>query len=85
MKTHTIKIKLDYAMDILFGNKTFEIRKNDRDYQVGDYVHFVPIDNNGIRYVGCSIENKTYQITYILRDFGLQYGYIAFSIREVEE
>ena len=34
--THALKIEHDYFMEIAAGNKRFEVRKKDRDYQVGD-------------------------------------------------
>ncbi|WP_032470160.1 DUF3850 domain-containing protein [Vibrio metoecus] len=35
-KHHTLKIEPRYLDAVLSGLKTFEIRKNDRDYCVGD-------------------------------------------------
>ena len=34
--THDLKIWPEYFKAVVEGNKTFEIRKNDRDYKVGD-------------------------------------------------
>lgn len=36
MEIHYLKINTKYLDRIISGQKTFEIRKNDRDYQVGD-------------------------------------------------
>ena len=36
MKIHELKLDTEYFDDVKSGLKTFEIRKNDRDYQVGD-------------------------------------------------
>ena len=36
MTKHTLKIEPQYLEAIKDGSKTFEIRKNDRDYKVGD-------------------------------------------------
>lgn len=36
MATHRLKLNSDYYNDSASGIKTFEIRKNDRNYQVGD-------------------------------------------------
>ena len=36
MKIHELKLDTFYFDDVKSGVKTFEIRKNDRDYQVGD-------------------------------------------------
>ncbi|HDN3761865.1 DUF3850 domain-containing protein [Listeria monocytogenes] len=35
-KTHELKILSEYFWDIAEGRKTFEIRKNDSDFQIGD-------------------------------------------------
>ena len=35
-KTHSLKILPEYFEAVLSGDKTFEIRYNDRDYKVGD-------------------------------------------------
>jgi ASC-1-like (ASCH) protein len=37
---HALKIERVYLQRIISGEKTFEIRKNDRDYQAGDTVCF---------------------------------------------
>ncbi len=36
MKIHELKLDEEYFDDVKSGLKTFEIRKNDRNYQVGD-------------------------------------------------
>jgi len=36
--THELKILPQYFRELYRGNKTFELRKDDRDYQVGDYL-----------------------------------------------
>ena len=40
MKLHQLKIKEVYFIKILDNRKTFEIRKNDRDFQVWDLITF---------------------------------------------
>ncbi len=44
MKTHELKILPEYFKEVLLGNKNFEIRKNDRNFQVGDYVELREYD-----------------------------------------
>lgn len=36
--THELKILPKYFEDVMTGKKNFEIRKNDRDFKVGDYL-----------------------------------------------
>lgn len=44
---HRLKILDIFADDILVGNKTFELRYNDRNYQKGDLIRFVVVDREG--------------------------------------
>ena len=43
MNLHELKIKKEYYLAVSSGLKTFEIRKNDRNFQIGDLIHFIPI------------------------------------------
>lgn len=47
MTTHRLKIFVKYADTIMSGAKTFEIRKNDRGYKVGDKIVFDVVTNEG--------------------------------------
>lgn len=80
MTEHAIKIKEKYFKAVLSGEKTFEIRKNDRDYKVGDIIRFVPIDDE----CGMIIPHNpnTYKITYVFYggEYGLEEGYCVFGI-----
>ena len=60
MKTHILKTESEYFWPVCGGMKSFEIRKNDRDFQVGDKVTLVEtkdgkptgrITDRDIRYV----------------------------------
>lgn len=35
---HQLKCEANFFKDVCSGNKTFEVRKNDRDFHVGDYL-----------------------------------------------
>lgn len=83
MKTHKLKLEIDFCEAVLNGTKTFEIRKNDRGYQKGDHIKFLPIDN-GVMTVH-NISKKEYEITYVLSGWGLKEGYVVLAIREVKE
>ncbi|CAM2804401.1 DUF3850 domain-containing protein [Vibrio diazotrophicus] len=69
MVNHQLKIKSEHLEAIISGVKTFEIRKNDRDFKVGDRVTL--IEEEGNRYL-------TIQINYIT-SYAQQDGYIVFS------
>lgn len=70
---HEIKILPEYFEAVDEDYKHFELRKNDRDYQVGDIVAMEEWD--GEKYTGKFTSRK---IEYILRDcpqYGLAEGY----------
>lgn len=76
-KKHFLKILPEYFNEVQKGNKTFELRKDDRDYQVGDYIILQEFENGA--YTGR--ECGSYKITYILRncpEYGLMNGFCIF-------
>lgn len=84
MTTHRLKIQEQYADAVLNGAKTFEVRKNDRGYKVGDEIVFDVVTNEGYA-VGAAtrhpLNGTTYRIGYILDDFeGLAQKYVALAI-----
>lgn len=72
MTTHRLKIQEQYADAVLNGTKTFEIRKNDRGYEVGDKIVFDVVTNEGYA-VGAAarhpLNGAAYRIDYILDGF----------------
>ncbi len=77
-RLHELKIYPKYFDAVLDGSKLFEIRKNDRGFQVGDNIMLREWDN--IKYSGRTIYAE---ITYILDDkfVGLADGYVALGIK----
>lgn len=49
MKTHNLKLSVDFCGAVLNGEKTFEVRKNDRGFQTGDLIRFIPTDGTSYR------------------------------------
>ena len=90
MKLHELKIKHEYLVEIALGNKTFELRKNDRDYRVGDLIRFIDIKQSNSDKHDCDIyidEDTLYKITYILKDvpeYGLDKDYCILGIKKLE-
>lgn len=79
MKTHILKLNSEFADDVMSGRKPFEVRKNDRNYQSGDYIEFLVVDNTS-HYIYHPIENEMFLITYVLSGFGIKNGYVVLGI-----
>lgn len=82
MTRHRLKLWIPYFGEVLAGRKTFEIRKDDRGYQVGDYLDLYEIDDDAP-----TGRELTARVVYVLRDggsFGVHDGYCILGIeREV--
>ena len=91
MKLHELKILHKYLVDVDLGKKTFELRKNDRDYQVGDLIRFIDIREDDSTANKNQIEpnideNTLYRITYVLKDvekYGLDKDYCILAIKKL--
>ena len=81
MKIHNLKIAPQYYAAVVSGDKTFEVRYNDRDYQVGDILNLNEY-LAGI-FTGRGIVKK---ITYILDDADYcKEGFVVLALADVEE
>lgn len=85
MKIHEVKILEEFALKEHNGLKPWELRKNDRDYQVGDVINFTVIrlkNSHEFEEVG------RYQrgIEYIYQDnkYGLEKGYCIMTLGNVK-
>ena len=86
IRVHELKIAKDYADSVHFGDKTFEVRLNDRGFQKGDIVRFIPLNRLGVEDRVHPLYYKEYEITYVLGSFyGLAQGYVAFGIEPMPE
>ena len=83
-KTHNIKIREGFADAVLSGEKTFEVRENDRGYQKGDFITFTVIDNLNI-IISHPLDEETYLITYVLSGWGIEENKVVFSIKNTKE
>lgn len=70
---HELRIRPQYFQDVMDGKKRFEIRKNDRDFQVGDTVLLREYES---KYTGRKISGR---ISYI-SCFGQQKGWCVFGL-----
>jgi hypothetical protein len=81
-RTHHLKVSPTYFHDLWNGNKTFEVRRNDRAFQKGDLVVLQEYDESKTRsadkyrYTGRKIKAI---IGFVLTEYQ-QEGYVTFSL-----
>lgn len=80
---HLLKLYKEYADPVHNGEKTFEIRYNDRGYQKGDLIQFHVID--GAYEVDHPLNNEIFEITYVLSGWGVIDNWVALSIKKITE
>ena len=81
---HEVKIKIEYADRIVEKKKHFEVRFNDRDYQVGDFLKFRVLEDGTYINRYHELESKEYEIIYIHSGLGMKEGYIVLGINPSE-
>lgn len=76
MTTHYLKTIQPYFEEVRKGNKQFEVRRNDRNFNVGDLVVLQEFIDGTL--TGNTIDCGA--ITYVLKDFpALQDGFVVFG------
>ena len=78
MILHRLKIKEIFWKRIRSSVKPFEVRLNDRDYQVGDYIMFLTECGKLPRH------SDPYSIPYIHTELGMKEGYVVLSLKKAE-
>lgn len=76
---HQLKILPEYYEQVIEGNKTFEIRKNDRNFRSGDMLHLREWDSQEKQYTTRFAECLVRFCFYGGR-YGLQKGFVCMSI-----
>ena len=75
---HKIKLNINYYEPVAIGDKPFEIRFNDRGYQKGDTVEFVPVHDTGVAVTG---KQRLYgKITYVL-SYHQETNWVVFGFK----
>lgn len=79
VKVHELKTWPTSFEAIAVGDKRFEVRKNDRDFQPGDRLHLREYDPNGKTYTGRELVRD---IAYVMRGpaFGIEPDHCVMSI-----
>ena len=79
---HELKIDPRYLAALLSGEKTFEIRLNDRIYQSGDVLEFH--DDDKCNFANPCVGLEQFEITYVHSGLGLAPNYVALAVQQVE-
>jgi hypothetical protein len=81
-KIHKIQTLQLYFKDVLSGDKNFEVRRNDRNYKVGDELILQEVKESTLQPTGRIIHRK---ITYILYGgvFGVSPDFCVMSLKEI--
>ena len=76
---HELKIEQHYLEALVSGEKTFEVRLNDRGYQKGDVLQF--------RGYNAKNEWTTFEteITYVHSGLGLVWNYVVLAVKPLKE
>jgi len=83
--THTLKCWPEYFAAVKNGTKTFEIRRDDRGFKVGDILVLQewesPADGRASKYLGTKVRVEVTYITHF--PDGLRPGYVAMGIHKL--
>lgn len=76
---HEIKCWPEYYEALLSGEKTFEVRKDDRGYAVGDVLLISEWSPTSGEYTG---REGRWEVTYVLKGgaFGVEPGYVVMGL-----
>lgn len=80
MQIHRLKTLPSYFQALRIGDKTFEVRKDDRNFSVGDRLVLCEYDDLSDTYTG---QELTYDVTYVMHGgkFGLDGDHVVMGLR----
>ena len=79
MNTHELKTLPEYFDAVQKGTKTFEIRKNDRNFKVGDLLYMLRQEENSDVPTNATMMKIVYMTDYEQKE-----GYVVLGIERVE-
>jgi len=80
--THELKIHPLFFGAVVCGAKTFEVRKNDRDFKAGDILILKEYDPICKRFTGLW---ERVRVSFLLDSFeGIAPGYVVMGIRRMD-
>lgn len=79
---HELKTWNEYFSMVFSGSKSFEVRKNDRDFKLLDEVLLREFDPNTEKYTGRILHRR---ISYIFKggQFGIEEGYVVLGLQTI--
>lgn len=82
-RTHELKCWPSFFEAVRDGDKTFEVRQNDRGFQRGDVLWLREYDPAKVanRYTGRTLYAH---VSYVLNGSGVEPGYVAMGLSDVE-
>lgn len=77
---HELKTWNEYFEEVFMGRKTFEVRKNDRNFKKGDLLILKEWNPKTEKYTGRIISRG---VSYVLEggQFGVEKGYVVIAIQ----
>jgi len=79
---HELKVWPTFFRDMLAGDKTFEVRKNDRGFNVGDELILREWDPQAQRYTGATTRRRVHYLTRL--DLIGCPGFVAMGLANVD-
>ena len=81
-QTHELKLWPPCFAAVQSGNKPFDVRENDQDFQVGDVVHLREFEPETEQYTG---QHLTRWVSYVLHGgpFGLQANWCVLGFSDL--
>ena len=80
---HALKTEPQFFEAVIKKQKTFEVRKNDRDFRVGDYLALNELDDKREGYTGRSV---LLRVKYILDDERFcKEGFVVLGFNPADE
>lgn len=75
---HELKLKQPFFDDVYYNRKEFEVRKNDRNFKLGDRLKLIEYPSKNPKYV-------IKEVKYILEggQHGLENGYVILGLKEL--
>ena len=79
--THELKILPKYFQQVWDGKKTFELRKDDRDYNIGDQLRLLEYSHYLDEYSGRECNRSIPYILINCEEYGLKDGFVILGIK----